>query len=81
MELAKNKILITGGASGIGLGLTERFLQEDNAVIICGRRQEVLDAVVAKHPTVIARRCDLAYEADRVELFNWINENHNDLNV
>ena len=36
MKLSKNKILITGGATGIGLGLTERFLKEDNEVIIVG---------------------------------------------
>jgi uncharacterized oxidoreductase len=33
MTLTGNTILITGGASGIGLGLTERFLKE--GVIIC----------------------------------------------
>jgi uncharacterized oxidoreductase len=81
MKLTNNKILITGGASGIGLGLTERFLQEGNTVIVCGRRQDVLDAVVAKHPTVITKQCDLANETDRIELFNWIDRNHSDLNV
>ncbi len=33
MKLSNNKILITGGATGIGLGLTERFLLEPNTVI------------------------------------------------
>ncbi|MGZ3836834.1 MAG: SDR family NAD(P)-dependent oxidoreductase, partial [Mucilaginibacter sp.] len=45
MNLSNNKILITGGASGIGLGLTERFIQENNTVIICGRRESVLKEV------------------------------------
>ena len=45
------KILITGGATGIGLGLTERFLQEGNTVIICGRRQDVLKEVSDKNYT------------------------------
>jgi len=81
MKLANNKILITGGASGIGLGLTERFLQEGNTVIICGRRESVLKEVADKHPSVITRVCDLSNEADRVALYNWVAENHSDLNV
>lgn len=81
MKLTGNKILITGGASGIGLGLTERFIKENNQVIICGRRKSVLEEVSGKFPGVITRVCDLSQEAERVELFNWISENHNDLNV
>lgn len=81
MKLANNKILITGGASGIGLGLTERFLKENNTVIICGRRESVLQEVKEKHPSVIAKVCDLSSETDRIELFNWVLENHDDLNV
>lgn len=81
MNLSNNKILITGGASGIGLGLTERFIQENNTVIICGRRESVLNEVKAKFPTVITKVCDLAIEAERVALYEWIAENHPDLNV
>ena len=81
MKLSGNKILITGGASGIGLGLTERFIKEGNNVIICGRRADVLKQVTDKYPAVVAKVCDLAYEAERFELFNWINENHSDMNV
>lgn len=81
MKLSNNKILITGGATGIGLGLTERFIQENNTVIICGRREAALKDVVNKFPTVITKVCDLSVEAERVELYNWILENHSDLNV
>lgn len=81
MNLANNKILITGGASGIGLGLTERFIQENNTVIVCGRRKEVLQEVAQKFPSVITKICDLAVEADRIELYDWIAKNHSDLNV
>lgn len=81
MKLTDNKILITGGASGIGLGLTERFLKEGNKVIICGRRESVLQEVADKFPSVIIKVCDLAEEKERNELYNWISENHNDLNV
>ena len=81
MKLTNNKILITGGASGIGLGLTERFIQENNTVIICGRREEVLKEVAKRFPSVITRVCDLNVEAERIALYNWVAENHSDLNV
>jgi uncharacterized oxidoreductase len=81
MELSKNKILITGGATGIGLGLTERFLLENNTVIICGRRADVLKEVTDQYPQVIAYVCNLALESDRIALFDWLNNEHADLNV
>ena len=81
MQLSNNKILITGGATGIGLGLTERFIQEGNTVIICGRRESVLKEVSDKHPTIITRVCDLASEAERVALYAWVAAEHHDTNV
>jgi len=81
MKITNNKILITGGASGIGLGLTERFVQEDNTVIICGRRESILKEVGNKFPGVITKVCDLSAETERIKLYNWVAENHSDLNV
>jgi len=81
MNLSNNKILITGGASGIGLGLTERFVRENNTVIICGRREDVLNEVAEKFPSVITRVCDLSVEAEREALYDWIAAEHDDLNV
>ena len=81
MNLSRNKILITGGASGIGLGLAERFIRENNTVIICGRRPSILKEVEVRFPTVITKVCDLSVEADRIKLYRWISENHSDLNV
>lgn len=81
MNLSNNKILITGGASGIGLGLTERFLKENNTVIICGRRTEVLQEVSNKYPALITKVCDLTNEEEREELYKWVAANHSDTNV
>jgi uncharacterized oxidoreductase len=81
MKLSNNKILITGGATGIGFGLTERFVQENNTVIICGRRESVLEEVRNKLPSVITKVCDLSEPGEREELFNWISKEHSDLNV
>ena len=81
MKLSGNKLLITGGASGIGLGLTERFIADGNTVIICGRRADVLQAVAEKDPSIITRVCDLANESHRTALYQWVAEQHPDLNV
>ena len=81
MNLSNNKILITGGASGIGLGLTERFVQEGNIVIICGRRDDLLQEVAAKFPGVITQACDLSVAEDRQALYQWVRSEHPDLNV
>ncbi|GAB3718130.1 SDR family oxidoreductase [Spirosoma lituiforme] len=81
MTSSDNKILITGGASGIGLGLTERFIQENNTVIICGRREAALADVAARFPSVITRVCDLSSPAERQALYQWIRDEHPDLTV
>src|SRR5437016_14009450 len=42
-DLLKSKrILITGGGTGLGRAMAERFLQLGAAVYICGRRADVL---------------------------------------
>jgi len=42
-DLLKSKrILITGGGTGLGRAMAERFLQLGAAVCICGRRADVL---------------------------------------
>lgn len=81
MRLQNNKILITGGASGIGFALAERFALLGNNVIICGRRAEALNQAVMKIPGLITRVCDLSNEKERIALRDWVAKEHADLNV
>src|SRR5689334_21885131 len=81
MNLSGNKILITGGASGIGLALTQRFIKENNQVIVCGRREDVLKDAKNKLPSLITKQCDLSVAEEREKLFQWILKEHSDLNV
>ncbi len=48
-DLLQNKrILITGGGTGLGQGMAERFLELGATVYICGRREEVLQQTAAE---------------------------------
>ena len=83
MKLESNTLLITGGASGIGLGLAEHFLKLGNTVIVCGRRRrdDNLQSLKAQFKNLHFKMCDLSLAADRVELFQWCNSHFPQINV
>ncbi|KAA3439822.1 SDR family oxidoreductase [Rufibacter hautae] len=81
MKLAGNTVLITGGASGIGLALAERFLKAGSTVIICGRRSDKLNEAKEKYPELHTLVCDVAREADRIALLEWTTAEFPTLNV
>lgn len=81
MQTSGNKLLITGGATGIGFGLAERFVREGNQVLICGRREEALATAKAKLSGIATFACDLATPAGREALFAWVSEQHPDTSV
>ena len=70
MQLSKNTVLVTGGASGIGLALAERFLAAGSEVIVCGRSEDRLRAAQAKHPGLRALAADVETEAGRLALLD-----------
>lgn len=48
-DLLKSKrVLITGGGTGLGKGMAQRFLELGATVYICGRREEVLQRTVTE---------------------------------
>ncbi|QMU27219.1 SDR family oxidoreductase [Adhaeribacter radiodurans] len=81
MELSGNTVLITGGASGIGLALAERFLQAGSKVIVCGRREDKLQEAQQKYPQLHTRVCDVVKESDRQDLYNWVVQSFPEVNV
>jgi uncharacterized oxidoreductase len=81
MKTRGNTIIITGGATGIGLALAEVFLREKNDVVICGRREHKLFDAKKKLPEVHTATCDVADAEERKSLFNWATTNFGALNV
>jgi uncharacterized oxidoreductase len=71
MELSGNTVLITGGATGIGRAMAEAFLEANNEVIICGRREQRLKEVQKKYPKIHIKACDVASDSDRRALVDW----------
>jgi uncharacterized oxidoreductase len=81
MKLSGNTILITGGTSGIGLGLAKRFVELDNEVIITGRNQAKLDAVKAANPKLHVLRSDCSDLAAVTELARTMKQTYPKLDV
>ncbi|MBD8556003.1 SDR family oxidoreductase [Rhizobium sp. CFBP 8762] len=81
MKMSGNTILITGGASGIGRELAERFHAQGNTVIIAGRRKDRLDDVAAAHDGITGYVLDIDSN-DAIQAFAAkVIEEHPDLNV
>ncbi len=81
MKLHDNTILVTGGASGIGLALTRAFHARGNRVIVCGRREENLEALRRELPDVSAYACDLSDPASTQALADSVLVEHPGINV
>ncbi len=81
MKTKDNTILITGGATGIGLALAEVLLKEGNQVIICGRREEKLREAKNKLPKLHIKVYDVAGEEHRNDLFRWTTAEFPNTNV
>jgi uncharacterized oxidoreductase len=76
-----NTILITGGATGIGLSLTKIFVETGNEVVICGRRREKLNEAKEQLPGIHVRACDISGAAERKSLVDWTLARFGRLNV
>jgi NAD(P)-dependent dehydrogenase (short-subunit alcohol dehydrogenase family) len=73
-------VLVTGGAKGVGRGISERFLAAGDAVVVCGREAPAELPQQNGHKAEFIA-CDVR-KLDQVEaLFAQINERHGRLDV
>ena len=81
MDVDGNTVLITGGATGIGFALAEKFVNAGSVVIVCGRRKSKLEAAKQKLPALHVRQCDTSVESERRSLLRWATRRFPDLNI
>ena len=81
MNSTGNTVLITGGASGIGLALAKRLLASGNQVAVCGRDRGRLDAAQAALPGLLTIQADVAHPASRDALVAQVQSRLPSLNV
>ncbi len=81
MKVNGNTVLITGGATGIGLSLAEVFMKAGSEVIVCGRTEESLNQAKNKLPKLHVKKCDVSKETEREALYDWTVSNFKDLNI
>jgi NAD(P)-dependent dehydrogenase (short-subunit alcohol dehydrogenase family) len=75
--LAKRRILVTGGGTGLGRAMAEKFLELGAELYLCGRRAGVLEAtaaeLTARHGGAVKTRAVDIRDAESVEqLVQWI---------
>ena len=81
MKLTNQRILITGGASGIGLALAQKFLAHNNTVVITGRDLSKLKNVKKANPKIHIFQSDVTIDEDVRHLRDAITKEFKGLDV
>lgn len=74
MQLEGKTAVVTGGATGIGLGIAHALAAAGCRVAIAGRREDLLKKAVAEwtgQPALLGHPCDVANRTSVDALFAW----------
>lgn len=75
------RVLVTAGASGIGLAIAETFAREGAKLHICDISEEALKSCSAVHPDWGTSLCDVSSEAQVAQLFKEVSNGMGGLDV
>lgn len=81
MKYNNQKVLITGGSSGIGLALAKKFIEHDNTVIIIGRNLSKLEKVKVENPKIHIFQSDVTDDAEVRMLVDDIEEKFDGIDI
>jgi uncharacterized oxidoreductase len=74
-------VLITGGTSGIGLGLAEAFMSQGAFVAVCGRSEAALERFARAHPGALAIKADVTIAEARTAMLDAVADRFGRLDV
>jgi uncharacterized oxidoreductase len=77
----KQVVLITGGTSGIGLGLAEAFIKQGASVAVCGRSEAALERFSRAHPDALAIQADVTRGEARIAMLATVADRFGRLDV
>ena len=81
MNISNQTLLITGGASGIGLEFVKQLLPLNNTILITGRDQSKLDKAKKQFPKVYTYQSDVSDPAAIKTLFERVTKEHPELSI
>jgi uncharacterized oxidoreductase len=81
MNISGNTVFIPGSTSGIGLALAVELQARGNTVIVGGRRADLLERIVARHPGLDTVQVDTSDPASINSAAKEVLARHPDLNV
>jgi uncharacterized oxidoreductase len=81
MKQSKQIVLITGGGSGIGLAIAQKFLANENTVIITGRNLAKLEKVKQENPKIHIYQSDVTDDAEVRMLADDIQQKFDGLDI
>lgn len=81
MKQSNQKVLITGGSSGIGLALAKKFTDNNNTVIITGRDLAKLEKVKSDYPKINFFQSDVASDPEVKKLADDIDQQFGGIDV
>jgi NAD(P)-dependent dehydrogenase (short-subunit alcohol dehydrogenase family) len=80
-QLTGQRALVTAGAQGIGLAITEAFLQQGAEVYICDIDRAALDQTKSKYPQVHISHTDVGNESQVLAMFADIQQRFGKLDI
>ena len=81
LGLASARVLVTAGASGIGLAIAREFVNEGAQVHVCDVDTRALGELSTIAPTVTSSHCDVSEESAVSRLFDDLLRRHGGLDV